>query len=100
MKVVKFLENKGVLLKETTRKIANHEGRFLHFLRPLMTAGLPLMKNLLTIFAKSVLLPLSLTARMIATDPAFQKKILGLGTTALIISNKEIEGIIKIVIWL
>ena len=47
MKVMKSLENKEILLKETTRKITSREGGFLNCLRPLMTAGLPLMKSLL-----------------------------------------------------
>ena len=42
MKVIKFLENRGVLIKGTTRKVTRQEGRFL------MIAGLPLMTSLLT----------------------------------------------------
>ena len=38
MKVTKFLENRGILLKGTTRKITSHEGGFLNFLNPLITA--------------------------------------------------------------
>ena len=34
---------------------------------------------------------------MSATDAAIQKKIIGSGTAALIIANKEIEDVIKIV---
>ena len=45
MKVLKSLENRGVLLKGTTSKITSQEGRFLNFLRPLMTAGLPYVCN-------------------------------------------------------
>ena len=40
MKVIKSLENRGVLLKGTTRKITSHKGEFLDFLRPIMTVGL------------------------------------------------------------
>ena len=51
-----------------------------------MTAGLPLMKNVLTPLAKGVLIPLGLTAAAAAaTDAAIQKKS-GSVTTALIIS--------------
>ena len=75
MKVIKSLENRGILLKGTTRKITSQEGRFLNFPRPLMTAGLPLMKNVLIPLAKRVLLPLGLSAGMSAADPAIQKKI-------------------------
>ena len=44
MKVVRFLKNRGILLKGPTRKITSQEGGFLNFLRPLVTAGLPLIK--------------------------------------------------------
>ena len=46
--VIKSLENTGILLKETTRKIIS-QGGFLNYLRPLTKAGLPLMKNVLTL---------------------------------------------------
>ena len=49
MKVFKFLENRGILLKGTTRKVSSQEARFLTFLRPLMAADLPLMQNVLNI---------------------------------------------------
>ena len=97
MKVIKFLENRGILLKGTTRKTTSQEGRLLSFLRSLMTAGLPLMKSVLTPLAKSVLLPLELSAGMSAVDAAIQKTIYGSGATALITSNEEMEDIMKIV---
>ena len=56
-----------------------------------------LMKNVLTPLAKSVLIPLGLTAAASATDAAIQKKIYGSGATELIISNEEMEDIMKIV---
>ena len=62
-----------------------------------MTAGSLLMKHVLTLLTKCVLLPFGLTAGASATGAAIQKKILGSGTTALIISNEEMHGIIKIV---
>ena len=37
MKVIKSLKDRETLLKGTTRKITSQEGRFLNFLRPLMT---------------------------------------------------------------
>ena len=39
-----------------------------------MTAGLPLMKSVLTSLAKSALLPFGLLTVMSATDAAIQKK--------------------------
>ena len=61
-----------------------------------MKVVLPLMKNLLTLLAKSILVLLALTAAASATDAAIHKKILGSGTTQ-VISNKEIGYIMKIV---
>ena len=54
MEIIKSLQNTRILLKGITRKISSQEGGFLNFLRPLMTAGLPLMKTVLTPLAKSV----------------------------------------------
>ena len=96
MKVIKSLENKRILLKGTTRKIASQEGECLNFLKSLITTGLPLMKNVLTPLTKSFLIPLGLTVAS-ATDAAVQKTIYVSGTTALIISNEEIEDVMKIV---
>ena len=47
--------------------------------------------------AKSILIPLGLTAAASAADAGIHKKILGSGNTTLIISNAEIHDIIKIV---
>ena len=67
-------------------------------LGPLLKTGLPLMKNVTKPLAKSVLIPLGLTAAALAADAGIHKKILGSGnTTTLIISNDEMEGIIEIV---
>ena len=97
MKVIKSLQNKLFLLKEITRKFTTQEGGLLNFLKPLMTAGLPLMKNVLTPLVKSVLTPLVLTAEASAIDAAIQKKIFGSGTSALTTSNEDAEYIMKIV---
>ena len=51
-------------------KGTSQEWGFLNFVRPLMTAGLPLMKNVLTQLAKNVLLPFGLSAWVSATDTA------------------------------
>ena len=57
------------------------------------------MKSVLTPLAKSFLLPFGLSAGMAAAYTAIQKKKkkYGSGTTNLIISNEEIEDIMKIV---
>ena len=63
------------------------------------------MKSVLTPFAKSVLISLSLSSGISAADAAIQKKIYGSShplkvasrTVALIISNEEIKDIMKII---
>ena len=73
---------------------------------PFLKSGLPLVKSVITPLAKSVLIPLELTAAASAADAGIHRKILGSGrrhsssalrNTMLIISNKDIEGLIKIV---
>ena len=97
MKVIKSLENRGILLKGTTRKTTSQEGGFRNFLRPLMTAGLPLTKSVLATLAKGIVLPIGLSAAMSTKDAAIKKKVYVSRTTALIIENEEIEDIMKIV---
>ena len=77
-KITRSLENRGIPLKGTTRKIISQEGGFLNLLRLLMTAGLSLIKIVVTPLAKSVLVPLRLMAAGSAT-------------------KEEMEDIIKIV---
>ena len=55
------------------------------------------MENVLQSLAKSVLISLGLTALASAVDSGIHKNILGSGTTILIISNEEMEDIMKIV---
>ena len=69
-------------------------GRFLGSLLkklsgPLMNIAVPLAKNILP--------PSGITAAASAIDAGIQKKIHGSGTTTLIISNKEMNDIMKIV---
>ena len=47
--------------------------------------------------AKNVLAPLGITAAASATDAGIQKKIDGSGTATLIISNEQINDIMKFV---
>ena len=47
--------------------------------------------------AKNILAPLGITAAASAIDRVIQKKIHGSGTTALIISNEQMNGIMKFV---
>ena len=55
------------------------------------------MGNVLEPLAKSVLIPLGLTAAAAATGAAIHKKMFESGMTTLIISNEEINDIMKIV---
>ena len=70
-------------------------GGFLgRLLGPLLKTGLPLIKNVIKPLAKNVLILLRLTAAASAADAGIHKRILGSGdTTALIISNDEMEDI-------
>ena len=56
---------------------------------PLMKVAMPLAKNVLT--------PLGLSAAMSAIGGSIKKKMLGSGATTLIISNNEVNDILKIV---
>ena len=55
------------------------------------------MKNVLKPLAKSVLIPLGLTAAASASDKAIHKKMFGSGNTTLIISNEKMDDIMKII---
>ena len=83
-------------------------GGFLgRLLGPLLKTGLPLIKNVIKPLAKRILIPLGLTATASVADAGIHKKILGSGhnrhsssvlhNTTLIISDNEMEDIIKIV---
>ena len=54
------------------------------------------IENVLKPSAKSVLLPFGLTAASSATDAAIHKKMFGSGFATLLISNEEMEDIMKI----
>ena len=58
---------------------------------------MPLIGDVLTPLANSVLKALELTAAASATDAAIHKEMFGSGTTTLIISNDEINDIMKII---
>ena len=72
-------------------------GFFSGLLGPLLKTGWPFIKNVIEPLAKIVLIPLGLTAAASAAVAVMHKKILGSGHTTLIISNNEIEDMIKII---
>ena len=84
------------LPKAQISKIIQSGGFLGKLLGPLLKTGLPLMKNVIKPLAKSLLALLGLTAAMSAVDAGIQKKIFGSGTTTLVISNEEINDIMKI----
>ena len=95
-----FAKNTSTDIKLSKTQLSKmiQSGGFLgKLLGPLLRTGLPLMKSVIKPLAKSVLIPLGLTA---AADAGMHKKILGSGhsnNTTLIISNDEMDSILKIV---
>ena len=86
------------LSKSQLSKIIQSGGFLGRLLGPLLKNGLPLIKNVIKPLAKSVLIPLGLTAAASAVDAGIHKKILGSGNNiTLVMSNDEIEDILKIV---
>ena len=97
-----FANNSSANIKLSKTQLSKmiQSGGFLgRLFGPLVKTGLPLISNVIKPLAKSVLIPLGLTAAASATDAGIHKKILGSGhnNTTLIISNDEINDIIKIV---
>ena len=95
------------LSKNQTSKMIQSGGFLGRLPGPLLKTGLPLIKSVIKPLAKSILIPLGLTAAASIADAGIHKKILGSGynrplssasrTTTLTISNDEMEDIIKIV---
>ena len=85
------------LSKSQICKMVQSGGSLGRLLGTLLETGLPLMKNVIKPLTKSILIPLGLTASASAADAGIHKKILGSGTTTLIISNDEMKDIITIV---
>ena len=98
-KVLKAFENGSTanikLSKTPFKKIEQLEGFLGRLLEPFVKPVLPLIGNVLKSLAKSVLTLLELTAG--ATGVAIHNKIFGSGMTVLIISNEEMNHIMKIV---
>ena len=75
-----FANNSSVDIKFSKTQLSEmiRSGGFLgKLLGPLLKTGLPLLKNVITLLAKSVLTPLRLTAATSAADAGIHKKILG-----------------------
>ena len=105
-----FANNSSLDIKLSKTQLSKmiQSGEFLgRLLGPLLKTGLPLIKNVIKPLAKSVLIPLGLTAAASAADAGIHKKISGSGNpssshdnTVLIISNDEMRDIIKMVKFL
>ena len=91
--------SKDIKLSKTQLSKMIQSGGFLgRLLGPLIKTGLPLITNAVKQLPKFVLISLRLTAAASAADAGIHKKIFGLrNTTTLIISNEEMNDIIKIV---
>ena len=85
------------LSKTQLSKIRQSRGFLVRLLGTLLKSGLLLMKNVLKPLSKSVLIPLGSPAAVSAADAGISKKNIGLGVTTLIISNAEMDDIMKIV---
>ena len=81
------------LFKAEISKIIQSGG----FLGSLLSKLVGLLMKVAVPLAKNVLAPLGITAAASALDAGIQKKIHGSGNTKLIISNKEMNDIMKIV---
>ena len=77
-----FAKNTSIdikLSKTQLSKMIQSGGLLGRLLGPLLKTGLPLIKNVIKPLAKSVLIPLGLTAAASAADAGIHKKILGSG---------------------
>ena len=81
-----FANHLSTDIKLSKTQLSNmiHSGGFLgRLLGPLLKTGLPLIKNVIKPLAKSVLIPLGLTAAASAADAGIHKKPWGLGAIIL-----------------
>ena len=93
--MVNFLTTDIKLLKTQLSKMIQ-SGEFLsRLLGSLLKTALSSIKNVLQPLAKSILTPLGLTAAASAANACLHRKILGCGTTTLIISNELMEKLRK-----
>ena len=101
-KLCKAFENNSSgnmqLSKTQLHKIVQSRGFLGRLLGPsLLKTELPLIINIFKSLAKSVLIPIRLMVAESATDTAINKEMFESGFTTLIISNEEMNDIMKIV---
>ena len=85
------------LSKTNLHKVEKLGGFSVILLGLVLKIRLPLIGDVLKPLAKSVLIPLGLTVAASPTDSAIHKKMFRLGMTTLIISNEEMDDIMKII---
>ena len=91
-KALTNISSTNIKLSKTQLSKTVQSGGFLGgLLGRLWKTGLPLIKNVIKPLAKSVLIPLGLTT----ADAGIHKKVLGSGTTTLMLLNDEIKDIMK-----
>ena len=78
-----------VQINKMIKEGGNLDKLLMSFLRKLIKSAISLGKNILA--------PFEVSAAMSATDAAIQKKMYGSGNTTLIISDDDMNGMIKIV---
>ena len=84
------------LSKDQISKIIQSGGSFSIQLGSLLNKVAGQLMKVAIPLAKNILAPLGITAAASAIDAGIQKKIHGSGTTTLIISNAEMNGVMKI----
>ena len=82
--------------KTQLNKIEQSGGFSGRLLGRLLKTGLPLIRNILKLLAKYVSIPLGLTVAESTKDAVIHKKMFGSGFTTSIISNEEMNDIMKI----
>ena len=85
------------LSKTQLSKIVQLEGLLGKLFGPLLKTDLSIIENVPKSLAKSVLIAIGLTAAASATDAVIQKKVYGSAMITLIISNEEMDVIMKII---
>ena len=85
------------LIKTQMHKIGQSGGNLGRLSGLLLKSELSLIRNILKPLAETALMPLVLTAVVSATNAAIHKKIFESGNTTLIISNEEMNDVIKII---
>ena len=71
MKVIRYLDNRIILLKASTRKISTQKGEFLNFLTPLMPVLFTINEKCSYAITKVILIPVGLMAAASTTYQPF-----------------------------